>query len=395
MTDTLFDYTGTKFAANFKTIFGKASEIALNLTTPYRARVRKSFDFTGTNRTGSVSISLGGGRGSGSSLPASNARNIKASTLSKIETYGKYVMDRKTLIAGSDDKGSFQRSDKLAIKGVVDSVNLNLERMCFGSDALGVIDTGGVVNADPVFTCTISDATWIQANWVLGDYVNVGTGDTDQFEVTSIDNDAKDVELTRITGSQVPAAADEIFLQNSEDNELVSYADVFDTGVTSIHGITKQPGWQAHRVNAASATISVDLLADAVIDVHQNTGRAPTEIHCSVGQYKKLLASISDPQYYIGVAKHGEYKMSYKGLSLLSPVTNEELPVFLNRFIHDTKVYILNNEDCELAFAPKFGWFEEGPLRLTGTTQYEFPFGGEVAHYIHPAYQAELHTLAT
>lgn len=393
MTDTIFDYTGTKFAGNFKTVFGKATDIALNLATPYRARVRKTRDFTGKNRTGAVSLSLGGGRGSGATLPASNARTVEDSVLSKIETYGKYVMDRKTMIAGSDDKGSFTRSDKSAVKGVVDSVNMNIERMCFGSDQLGVIDTGGVSGSGP-YVLTISDATWIQANFVLGDYVNIETGNTDQFEITAIDNSARTVTVTRITGTQVPVAGDAIFLQGSEGNEMVSFADVFDTSVTSIHGINKQVGWQAHRVDASAATISMDLLADAVIDQHSTTGRPPTEIHCSVAQFKKLLASVADPQYYIGVAKSGEYKMSYKGLSLLSPVTNEELPVFLNRFIHEKEVFLINNEDCELAMAPKFGWFEEGPQRITGTTQYEFPFGGEIAHFIHPAYQAQLYNLA-
>jgi hypothetical protein len=147
-------------------------------------------------------------------------------------------------------------------------------------------------------------------------------------------------------------------------------------------------------VDAQSATISNDFLADAVIDVETTTGKAPTEIHASVGQFKNLLATITDPQYYIGVARSGEYKMSYKGLSLLSPVSNEELPVFINRFIHDLEVFLINNEDSELMFAPKFGWFEEGPQRITGTTQYEYPFGGEVAHYYHPSCQAQIHSLA-
>lgn len=392
MADEVFQYTSAKFAANFKTIFSKPTEIALNLTTPYRARVRKSMDFTGKNKTGSVSLSLGGGRGSGSTLPESNQRTVKESILSKIETYGKYIMDRPTLIAGSDDKGSFRRSDKLAVKGVVDSVNLNLERQCFGQDALGVID-GAPTGGGP-YVCTISDATWIRANWVLGDYVNVETGDTAQFEVTSIDASAKTVTLTLIAGSQTPADTDEIFLQNSEDNEMIGYADAFDSGVASLFNITKQPGWESHLVDAASATISNDFLADAVIDVQTVTGKAPTEIHASPGQFKNLLATITDPQYYIGVAKSGEYKMSYKGLSLLSPVSNEELPVFINRFIHDLEVYLINNEESEICFAPKFGWFEEGPQRITGSTQYEYPFGGEVAHYFHPAYQAQIHSLA-
>lgn len=393
MTDSVFNYTSTKFANNFKTIFEKATKLAINLSTPYRARVRKSFDFTGSDKTGSVSLSLGGGRGSGSSLPASNQKTVKKKLVSKKETYGKYVIDRPTLIAGSDDKGSFRRSDKAAVKGVVDSVNLNIERMCFGQDSLGTI-TGTPGASGAVYTCVISSATWIQANFMLGDYVNVETGNSDQFEVTAITASTRTVELTRITGSQIPADTDEIFLQNSEGEELIGYADAFDSGVTSLFNITKQYGWQSHQVNAASATISNDFLADAVIDVETVTGKAPTEIHCSVGQFKNLLATIDDPQYYIGVAKSGEYKMSYKGLSLLSPVMNEELPVFVNRFIHDLKVYMINTEDSEIHFAPKFGWFEEGPQRITGTTQYEYPFGGELAHEFHPSYQAEIHTLA-
>lgn len=392
MTDSVFNYESTKFANNFKTVFQKATEIALNLATPYRARVRKSNDFTGSDKTGSVSLSLGGGRGSSSTLPASNQRTTKKILISKIETYGKYVMDRPTLIAGSDDKGSFRRSDKIAVKGVVDSVNLNLERQCFAQDSLGTI-TGTPGGSDP-YTCVISDATWVRANWVLGDYVNVETGNTDQFEITAIDASTKTITLDRITGSQVPADTDEIFLQNSEGEEMIGYADAFDSGVTTLFNVSKQYGWQSHIVDAASATISNDYLADAVIDVETTTGKAPTEIHASVGQFKNLLATIDDPQYYIGVAKSGEYKMSYKGLSLLSPVSNEELPVFINRFIHDLEVFLINNEDSELMFAPKFGWFEEGPQRITGTTQYEYPFGGEVAHFFHPSYQAQIHSLA-
>lgn len=393
MGDQTFSYDSTKFQANFKTVFQKATDIALNLTTPYRARVRKSHDFTGSNQTGSVSLSLGGGRGSGPTLPNSNERTVETSTLSKIETHGKYIMNRKTIIAGSDEKGSFVRSEKMAVKGVVESVNLNIERMCFGANALGIVSSV-TDNGDGTYDLVITDATWIQANWLKGDYVNIESGNTDQFEVTSIVKSTKTVVVSRITGSQVPASTDEIFLQGSEGEELVSYADVFDSGVSSIHGITKQVGWQGTRVNAASATISMDLLADLVIDIQQDTGRAASEVHASVGQYKNLLASVQEPQYYIGVAKHGEYKMSYKGLSLLSPVANEELPVFINRFIHNTKVYVINNEDSELCFAPRFGWFEEGPQRITGTTKYEYPFGGELAHFIHPAYQGEIHTLA-
>jgi len=392
MADEVFNYTSAKFAANFKTIFGKATEIALNLTTPYRARVRKSNDFTGKSKTGSVSLSLGGGRGAGPSLPTSSQTIVKESILSKVETYGKYVLDRPTLIAGSDDKGSFRRSDKIAIKGVVDSVNLNIERQCFGQDVLGVID-GAPSGANP-YVCTISSATWIPANWLLGDQVNVETGNTDKFEITAIDASARQVTLLRLAGSQAPASTDEIFLQNSEGKEMIGYKDAFDTGVTSLFNITKQAGWDAHRVNAASATISNDYLADAVIDVVASRGKPPTEIHASVGQFKNLLATIQDPQYYIGVAKSGEYKMSYKGLSLLSPVTNEELPIMFNRFIHDLEVFLINNEESEICFAPKFGWFEEGPQRITGTTQYEYPFGGELAHYFHPAYQTQIYGLA-
>lgn len=392
MTDSVFNYESAKFQANFKTVFQQATEIALNLATPYRARVRKSNDFTGSDKTGSVSLSLGGGRGSGSTLPASNQRTVKKILISKIETYGKYVMDRPTLIAGSDDKGSFRRSDKLAVKGVVDSVNLNLERQCFGQDELGIIDS--VTGSGP-WDCVITAASWVQANFVLGDYVNVDSGNTDQFEITGIDNSTRTVELTRITGSQTPASTDEIFLQNSEGNEMVGYADAFDTTVTSLFNVTKQYGWEATRTDASAATISNDFLADSVIDTQTRTGKAPTEIHASVGQFKNLLATITDPQYYIGVARSGEYKMSYKGLSLLSPVSNEELPVFINRFIHDTKVYLINNEDSELMFAPNFGWFEEGPQRITGTTQYEYPFGGEVAHFFHPSHQAEIYNLAS
>lgn len=395
MPDSVSNYQSTKFANNFKTIFAEGTEISVNLSTPYRARVHKEFDFTGSDETDSVSLSLGGGRGSGSNLPSSNQRITKKKIVPRKETYGKYVMDRPTLIAGSDSKGSFRRSDKLAVKGVVDGVNLNIERMCFQNDELGTIDTSGVTdNGGGSYDLVISAATWIRANFMLGDYINIETGNTDQFEITGITASTRTVVVSRITGSQVPADGDVLFMQGSEDNEIVGYADAFDTGVTSLFNITKQFGWDAHRVNGQSGNISNNYLADVVIDQDSVTGKPPTEIHASVGQFKNLLASVDQPQYYIGVAKSGEYKMSYKGLSLLSPVSNEDLPVLINRFIHDLKVYLINNEESELKFAPKFGWFDEGPDRINGTTQYEYPFGGELAHFFHPSYQAEIYGLA-
>jgi len=390
MADEVFNYKSAKFQANFKTVFDKATEIAINFQTPYRMRVRKTNDFTGTDRTGMVSLSLGGGRSSGSALPDSNQKVTKKILLSKVETYGKYVLDRPTLIAGSDEKGSFERADKTAVKGTVTGVNMNIERMCFAPNALGVISS---VSGSNPYVLTMP-TTWIQANFILGDYVNIEAGNTDPFEITAINAVARTVTVTRLSGSQAPVGTDEIFLQKSEGNEAIGYADSFDSGVTALFNVTKQYGWESHIVDAASATISQDYLADAMIDIDQAKGVAPTEIHASPTQYKNLLASMPNPQYYIGVAKSDKYKMSYKGLSLMSPVCNEEIPVLINRFIPSAEVFLINNEESEIAFAPKFGWFEEGPQRITGTTNYEYPFGGEWAHYFHPSHQGQIHSLA-
>lgn len=386
-----YNIVDTRFANFFKTVYGKKADATYNMTYPFLSRVKKSDNFIGKDFVGAVQIGRSGSVSAGS-LPDVNTANIGKLILSRKKTYASYVVDRETLVAGVADQGSFEDSQNFIIKSTIDSYTRNIQRICFGNGTLGTIDTA--TPAGTTHTLVITTASWKEGNWEEGDFVNVASS-TDRFLVDTVTPSTRTVVITNQTGTYVPLTTEVVYMQKSKDAEPTGMESVLTATSGSLYGIDVQRRWKAYSKNA-SAAISEALLVEAVLEMQKATGEAPTAIYMSYYQMNKYLSVLSKPIYELTTSKSGEYVASYSALKILTPVSAKPIPIFADRFIKDSEVWLLNEPRIEMRRAPKHGWFTEDGLfnRVQGRDEYEARYGGYWELYAQPSYQGYIYGLS-
>lgn len=383
----------------FKIKYGKLSENVYNSANVMLARVNKSFDFTGRQMFVPVPTGFQGGVGSGS-LPTANYSAVEDALITSKKVYARIQLDREAMKASANDEGAFVRATKWVVQKGVESYMRNASRILFndGSGQLGVINAGGVTdNGGGNYTLVISDATWKEANFEEKDYVNIETGNTDLFEVESVTPATKTIVVQRITGSQVPAAADAIFMQGSESNDPQGLKGVCDATSGSLYSIPVGRRWQSTQEAAGGAGLSTDRMNKVMLEVHRKCGKVPNLIVTSFTQYRKLLNILEDQKQYIVEPRMPELqgKVSFKGIEFMSSAG--AVPVFPERFVEDDRMYFLNDNFISCYHRPGFGWFDEDGtvlLRLADDDAYEARYGGYYENYIVPSFQGVMTGLA-
>lgn len=384
----------------FKIKYGKLSENTYNSANVLLARTKKTYDFVGKQHSRAVPISMSGGVGSGS-LPTANFSDIGDAQLIAKKMYAVIQIEREAVKAASNNEGAFVEMTKFAVQKGVESWMRNMSRALFndGSGTLGEIQSVSAVGA--VYTCVITAASWKEANWEEKDYVNVETGNTDRFEVTSVDPSTRTVVLTRLVGAQVPAIGDEVFMQNSEGQDPQGLKGILDltpgVGVTA-YGIPVQRRWQASQLAAGGAGLTTDLMNQQMLEIQRKCGKVPNLILTSFTQFRKLLNVLEDQKQYIVEPRSPELvgKVSFRGVEFMSSAG--PVGVFPERFCEDDRMYMLNDNFIEIAHRPDFGWFDDDGtvfLRDASSDSYSARFGGYLQTYIAPSFHGVITGLAT
>lgn len=387
----------------FKIKYGKLSENVYNSANVLLARTKKSYDFVGKQKFIPVPFGFKGGVGSGT-LPKTGTADYEDAILVRKKVYARAEIDRESIKAAMNDEGAFVRQTKHEVEKTVESYMRNMSRILFGcgDGKLGVIDAGGVVdNGGGNYTLTISAASWKEANWEERDLVNIETGNTDLFCVDSVDASAKEITVTRVTGSQVPTDADEVFMQGSEDNDPMGLKGALtpsDCGITSLYSIpVAKRRWQAAVKDAGGAGLTEDLMNEVMLNVEKQSGKTPNLIITSYTQYRKLLALLESKKEYTVEPRSPELKgkISFKAIAYTS--TRGEIPVLPERFCEDDRMYFLNDNQISILHAPDFGWFDDDGtvfLRLADTDAFEARYGGYLEVHIVPSFHGVLKNLS-
>ena len=384
----------------FKIKYGKLSENVYNSANVMLARMRKEFTFTGRQLFVPVPTSFTGGVGSGS-LPTANFSDVEDALITAKKVYSVIQIDREAMKASANDEGAFVRATRWQVQKGVESWMRNASRILWndGSGELGIIDTGGVVdNGGGNYTLTITAASFKEANFEEQDYINIETGSTDLFEVESVVASSREVTVQRISGSQVPADADEIFMQGSENNDPQGIKGVCDATSGTLYGITVARRWQATQEAAGGAGLTTDRMNKVMLEVQRKSGKVPNMIVTSFTQYRKLLNILEDQKQYIVEPRMAELKgkISFKGLEFMSAAG--AVPIFPERFVDDDRMYFLNDNFITANHRPGFGWFDEDGtvlLRDANSDSYSARYGGYYENYIVPSFQGVITGLAT
>lgn len=388
--------------ALFKEKYGKLSENVYNSANVMLARQRKLYDFTGKQYFVPVPTSFAGGVGSGT-LPRANHSDVQDALLFAKKVYARAMIDREAMKAASNDEGAFVRATKWKVQKSVESYMRNASRILFGTGdgLLGTIDAGGVVdNGGGNYTLTISATSWLEANWEEQDYVNIGTGSTDLFEVESVDPAATAITVQRITGATVPAAADDIFMQGSENNDPQGFRGVFDFSVAaagSLYGVPYSRRWSSTVVDKGGAGLTLDMMNEIMLEVERKSGKVPNLIVCSYTQYRKVLNLLESQKEYRVVPRMADLKgkISFNGVEFMSNAG--AVPVFPERFMKPDEIYFINDNFMDCHHRPGFGWFDDDGtvlLRAADLDEYEARYGGYYENYIVPSFHGALRNLA-
>lgn len=387
-------------SALFKIKYDKLSENVYNSANVTLGRVKKKYDFVGKQVQITIPQSFAGGVGSGS-LPTANTALYDEAVIEAKKVYALVEIDRETIKAALKDEGSFVRATQQVVKKGVESYMRNMSRILFndGTGALGTLSANATGSAAaPV--CTISDATWKEANFEERDLLNVDNG-TDLFEITSVDPDNKQVTLSRLGGSvdlTSTGSASVLYMQGSRNNDPEGLKGVLDATAGSKYTIPVGRRWQSYQLNASSAAISADLMNKVMLNVEKRCGKAPNMIVTSYKQFEKLLNTLEDHKRYSldPRSKDLKGKISFKGIEFMS--TAGPIGVFPERFVEDDRMYFLNDNHIEIHHRPDFGWFDDDGtvfLRKASADAYEARYGGYLQVYINPCFHGVLTGLST
>lgn len=392
------EFSLTTASELFKITYGKLSENTYNSANVLLGRVKKQYDFVGKRKDVAVPLSFQGGVGSGS-LPVANAANYGEAQITAKKMYARVQIEREAIKSSVNDEGSFVRATKHVVEKGVESWMRNMTRALYndGTGKLGVVTS--VSGTGPSYTLTVDTAsTFKEANYEEGDYINIETGNTDLFEITSVNAATRAVGVTRITGSQVPVGTDEIFMQGSEDNDPQGLKGVLDATSSTLYAINVGRRWQAAvQLAAAGAGITPDKLNQAMLDIQRKVGKVPNLIVQSFTQFRKTLNLLEDQKQYEIYPRDTDLqgKISFKGISYMSSAG--PVPLFPERFVEDDRVYLLNDSFATIHHRPGFGWFDDDGtvfLRVADSDAYEARYGGYLEAYIPPTFHGVISGLA-
>ena len=140
-----------------------------------------------------------------------------------MSVYATSVIDSQSMKAArraGSNLGAFMDATELSILTMKRAFADQVARQFFGdgTGVLGVINT--VTSIGPgQYQLLITDASWLQAPWMLNDLLNVNTSQ-DLFLVTNIDLVNQIITVSRQTGVTVPLPGENIYKQKSRNVEM-------------------------------------------------------------------------------------------------------------------------------------------------------------------------------
>lgn len=386
--------------ALFKQKYGKISDNVYNSANVLLARTKKDYKFVGKEMKYPVPLGFSGGVGSGS-LPQANAGKYGDLTVTAKKVYAVCEIDRETIKASANDEGAFVNGTKHTVQKTVESWTRNASRILFndGTGSLGQFSgSQGGTATDPIVTVTA--ASWKEANFEEGDFVNVNTLGS-MWEVIAVVAATRVVTLERISGSDdltmIGAGTHTVYMQKSRNNDPSGLKNVCDATTGSLYGVPVARRWQATQDAAGGAGISTDRMNKLMLEVQRRSGKVPDLILTSFTQYRKIMNLLEDQKQYIVEPRSADLKgkISFKGLEFMSSAGT--IGIFPERFCEDDRLYALNTNYITSYHRPDHGWFDDDGtvfLRSSSEDTYGARYGGYYDNVIIPSFQGVITGLA-
>jgi len=373
--------------------------------------IQKSSKFVGNRLEMAQLVDWGGGQSSGS-LPSSSTAYINRPFITAKSVYATSVIDSQSMKAArraGSNLGAFMDATELSILTMKRAFADQVARQFFGdgTGVLGIINTVTTVGPGQ-YQLLITNASWLQAPWMLNDLLNVDTG-TDMFLVTNIDLDNQIITVSRQTGVQVPAPGQNIYKQKSRNNEMFGLKGVCDTVSGSLYGVPVGYRWGAQRLAAAGQTLSVKLMRE--LDQQMRfwaRGDLPTDYIMSATQLR-LFEDGEDAKSIIYIQPEVSPERQAGSQVAAVKINGRTVRIHWSPYCQEDRMYAINRNKVHMYIRPDTaegndpgGFIENGdsiffPLQVSGTPldSYGIFYATYAEFYINPTFTGVITGLAT
>lgn len=410
MADTSLNLTNT--ANMFQILYDKKSLITFNTATPLLSKIDRNEKFLGKSRVLEAVTSFGGGVGAGT-LPETAIWDDQNATITRKKLYSRIILDREAMKASKGGIGAFEDATKRRVKKGVQDFTRNLSRTMFALENGKLFEgdnsttvTGAGTSIAPYVVVGLA-STWVQGFVELHDKVNVGS-ETTILEITAVNWTTRAVSLVGTsatlaavssTGGSSSATTAKVYMQGSKDNDPQSILAACAATSSTLHGITVGPRWQAAQLNAASAALSTDLMAEVVSTVEFNCGESPNLIVTSHKQKRKLENLLGDKVRYCMDSPRNPLfqKANFQFQGVEFGTSKGPVTVVADRMCPDNVMLFLNTDQICLYSAGPAQWADDDGsvfMRLAGSDAYEARYACYLETFVNPASQGYLYGLA-
>ena len=373
--------------------------------------IQKSSKFVGNRLEMAQLVDWGGGQSSGS-LPSSSTAYINRPFITAKSVYATSVIDSQSMKAArraGSNLGAFMDATELSILTMKRAFADQVARQFFGdgTGVLGVISTVTAVGPGQ-YDLLITNASWLQAPWMLNDLLNIDTG-TDMFLVTNIDLTNQIISVSRQTGIQVPAVGQNIYKQKSRNNEMFGLKGVADTVSGSLYGVPVGYRWGAQRLAAAGQTLSVKLMRE--LDQQMRfwaRGDLPTDYIMSATQLR-LFEDGEDAKSIIYIQPEVSPERQAGSQVAAVKINGRTVRIHWSPYCQEDRLYAINRNKVHMYIRPDTaegndpgGFIENGdsiffPLQVSGTPldSYGLFYATYSEFYINPTFTGVITGLAT
>lgn len=408
----------------FLTKFQGRSANMYNSANVLEGRIKKKYNFVGKQMNIETQLSFSGSVGA-KLLPVGNASNVQQAVITAKKEYARVFVDRESLKAASSTEGAFQKYLAFPVKKTVESYLRNSSRVLFG-DGSGILGRGdaatnvsGAGSVGSPYVITISAASWNEANWEERDFVQIVTGlgafpvntggvaeggdaVTNLLEISAVNPSLRQISLVgtsavlaALTGVGPVLATTGLCMQRSYLAEPQGLGGALLASSGTLYGLPVARRWQATQVAAGGAGIITDMMNEVMLKTEKAFGQAPKMIVMNYNQLQKILAQLEDQKVYQLPNRNLKGSLSFSGVEFMS--TRGPIPMFVDRFADEDKLYFLNDDFIERIHRPDFGWFTDDNttfLRVADSDEYEARYGGYYENFITPTAHGILTGLA-
>lgn len=373
--------------------------------------IQKSSKFVGNRLEMAQLVDWGGGQSSGA-LPSSSTAYINRPFIFAKSVYATSVIDSQSMKAArraGSNLGAFMDATELSILTMKRAFADQVARQFFGdgTGVLGVINTVTTIGPGQ-YQLLITNASWLQAPWMLNDLLNIDTG-TDMFLVTAIDLPGQVITVSRQTGVQVPAPGQNIYKQKSRNNEMFGLKGVVDTVSGSLYGVPVGYRWGAQRLDGQTQTLSVKLMRE----LDQNMrfwarGDLPTDYIMSATQLR-LFEDGEDAKSIIYIQPEVSPERQAGSQVAAVKINGRTVRLHWSPYCQEDRLYAINRNKVHMYIRPDTaegndpgGFIENGdsiffPLQVSGTPldSYGLFYATYAEFYINPTFTGVIFNLAT